>query len=104
MIVRAAAADALVLVPRGEAGELAAGETGRYLGAALIWLRCQGRCKLRVCAVVGGRPVAGPVTARVRDVALRGEEARVAGLELDDLAAVRRLQAARSSAATMTWP
>ena len=46
MIVRAAAADALVLVPRGE-GELAAGATVRYLRSPARSYGWRGRVRRR---------------------------------------------------------
>ena len=92
MIARAAAADALVLVPRGE-GELAAGTPVRYLGSPERAQPCVAAsgaaASVRDGAHRRGARRVDLHEPRVDDVAVRREEARVAGLQRDHLAAVR---------------
>ena len=97
MIVRAAAADALVHVPRGE-GELAAG------GRASRWLRLG----LAARRALRPRPWYGAHAARVHrdelrvdDVPVRREEARVARLQLELLVLRRAEDATCRVAATI---
>ena len=83
MIARAAAANALVLVPRGD-------------GRARSARRCDGQLARGVYAPPRGTRD----ELRVDDVAVRREEARVARLQPQDLVAVVAARTARSLAAT----
>ena len=96
MIVRAAAADALVLVPRGE-GELEAGSPVRFLP---LWqLLGLGRVRRRLLRAARS----DAHRLRVDDVALGREEAGMAGLEREQLEAAR-VQLRHLVAGTMRWP
>ena len=86
MIVRAASADALVLVPRGE-GELAA-------GAAVSWLRL-GSARLRPAAAA--RRLDGAAAGRARSAGSSRGSVRAAGARLrSDTARSVRLQGRRA--------
>ena len=79
MIVRAAGANALLFAPRGE-GTLAAGARGALPAA---------RLSLYADVVRRRAPWLDAHESRVGDVAMRGEETRMTGLELDDLVSGR---------------